>query len=134
MELGLLPQGFCRIDDNELGDNFAQHALENHQNDDVWFLSLPVAPDYKIAKTKTRRIISLMSWVAVCYGSSKEKAEPLSFCFNCVKLVMRNDLCDILKHCAGCQRATYCSAECQKENWPLHKKMCKIDVKKIVNC
>lgn len=27
--------------------------------------------------------------------------------------------------CAGCQRSTYCSKECQKADWPSHKRECK---------
>ncbi|KAI0685775.1 hypothetical protein C8T65DRAFT_591850 [Cerioporus squamosus] len=30
-----------------------------------------------------------------------------------------------LKKCARCQKDTYCSEKCQRENWPRHKKNCK---------
>ncbi|KDR81711.1 hypothetical protein GALMADRAFT_59073 [Galerina marginata CBS 339.88] len=29
--------------------------------------------------------------------------------------------------CSGCKTAFYCGATCQKEQWPLHKKECKIN-------
>lgn len=28
------------------------------------------------------------------------------------------------KKCSGCSVARYCSVECQRENWPKHKKVC----------
>lgn len=31
-----------------------------------------------------------------------------------------------LMACGRCKVATYCSKECQKENYPLHKKFCKV--------
>ncbi|KAF7344531.1 hypothetical protein MSAN_01935000 [Mycena sanguinolenta] len=36
-----------------------------------------------------------------------------------------------LKHrrCGSCQKAAYCSKECQKEHWPIHKKTCQLQRK-----
>ncbi|KAJ6495273.1 hypothetical protein C8R45DRAFT_165687 [Mycena sanguinolenta] len=33
-----------------------------------------------------------------------------------------------LKHrmCGSCQKDAYCSKECQKEQWPIHKKTCQL--------
>ena len=30
------------------------------------------------------------------------------------------------KKCSGCGTARYCSADCQKQHWPLHKRACKV--------
>lgn len=32
---------------------------------------------------------------------------------------------DATKHCGKCKAKWYCSADCQKKNWPEHKKTCK---------
>ena len=39
------------------------------------------------------------------------------YCMNCDKL-------GVLKSCAGCRAARYCSDECQKIDWPNHKIAC----------
>ena len=42
----------------------------------------------------------------------------LKKCLCCFKEVEGN-----LK-CCGCRTASYCSRECQKEHWPVHKNIC----------
>lgn len=32
-----------------------------------------------------------------------------------------------LRRCAGCQTAAYCSIECQKADWKVHKELCKME-------
>jgi hypothetical protein len=44
-------------------------------------------------------------------------------CHTCGKL-------DGKKVCGGCLNARYCSVQCQKEHWPLHKPFCKKEEKK----
>ncbi|KAK6991798.1 hypothetical protein R3P38DRAFT_3090981 [Favolaschia claudopus] len=38
-----------------------------------------------------------------------------------------NTLCDQIadRQCSECKKARYCSRECQKQNWPTHKIVCK---------
>jgi ankyrin repeat protein len=42
----------------------------------------------------------------------------INFCSQCAKTVK----CML---CSGCRQATYCSTECQKNHWPVHKVLCK---------
>ncbi|RDL37523.1 Uncharacterized protein BP5553_04956 [Venustampulla echinocandica] len=43
-------------------------------------------------------------------------------CFTCHKLPA--ELPQPLKRCAKCQKAFYCSQECQKQDWKNHKRLC----------
>ena len=49
------------------------------------------------------------------------KGSGLLQCYGCKKHHQR----DALKRCAGCLSVAYCSAECQKAHWKLHKPACR---------
>jgi len=51
----------------------------------------------------------------------REKKAKLVTCNNCQK---RSSITN-MKKCGRCQNATYCSVECQKEDWSFHKSTCK---------
>ncbi|OBT67167.1 hypothetical protein VE03_02665 [Pseudogymnoascus sp. 23342-1-I1] len=55
-------------------------------------------------------------------GAQTSTPEPPSSCFNCNKL--QTELSKPLKCCAKCQTSLYCSRECQKANWKIHKPTC----------
>jgi len=54
------------------------------------------------------------------YYDPKRNEEKM-FCWNCTK---RDETLKGFKKCSRCKEARYCSRECQKENWPEHKKSC----------
>ena len=58
-----------------------------------------------------------------------EKAEEFLKTLNVLELVCSycNAIAirDYFKKCAECRRAAYCSKECQKKHWPVHKAVCK---------
>ncbi len=47
------------------------------------------------------------------------------FACKCARL-LKDDTVPALKMCGKCKRVYYCSAACQRSNWPFHKKMCKL--------
>lgn len=50
------------------------------------------------------------------------KKDNMCTCHSCG--IKESDLLTSLLICGVCRRATYCSLDCQKEHWPLHKAAC----------
>jgi hypothetical protein len=62
-------------------------------------------------------------WLTQTFVGRRDVKEDLStnskVCFRCKKYSKH------LKYCAKCVRVSYCSKECQRENWSEHKRECK---------
>jgi len=77
----------------------------------------------------SRQLSKLQSILESCSGESAlEEADALS---KLVKKVKPCAKCSKLTICARCACRTvwYCGAECQKADWPVHKKLCKAKTK-----
>ncbi|XP_069840415.1 putative protein MSS51 homolog, mitochondrial isoform X2 [Dendropsophus ebraccatus] len=51
--------------------------------------------------------------------------ETYKFCAQCRKLPSRLADPRAMRRCKRCQNIYYCSSECHRENWPVHKKFCR---------
>ncbi|KDR68108.1 hypothetical protein GALMADRAFT_283213 [Galerina marginata CBS 339.88] len=58
---------------------------------------------------------------AVCWGLGNLPPSKLFFCFTCDKTPEGDKE---YQRCAKCKSITYCSRECQKRDWPRHKRGC----------
>ena len=63
------------------------------------------------------KLLTLSVWLSKDSCPYLSVGIPGTYCQTCLK---RNNL----KYCSKCKRITYCSAECQKKDWPIHKKSC----------
>ena len=64
-----------------------------------------------------------------CMDAKKEEAKTMgkvAECFGCKKSFPKH----FLVKCSGCNFATYCSPECQGNDWSSHKKECKAYLEK----
>lgn len=51
----------------------------------------------------------------------EEQKKPLRLCSQCMHVGSSGNT----QMCAGCRVERYCSAECQKAHWPMHREKCK---------
>ncbi|XP_040032764.2 putative protein MSS51 homolog, mitochondrial [Gasterosteus aculeatus] len=56
----------------------------------------------------------------------KKMEETFEFCTSCNRLPARLAEGQTLKRCVKCLNVYYCTKECQRKDWPLHKKVCKM--------
>ncbi|KAJ7169363.1 hypothetical protein C8R43DRAFT_982900 [Mycena crocata] len=59
-------------------------------------------------------------------SAAVEPGVKISGCMTCGLTVNKKKL----KTCQKCRRANYCSVECQRADWPIHKPSCKIPIDK----
>lgn len=50
--------------------------------------------------------------------------DTFRFCAYCKALPHGLSSCKVLRHCKRCRNVYYCDAECQRSDWPAHRKVC----------
>ncbi|XP_047667660.1 putative protein MSS51 homolog, mitochondrial [Tachysurus fulvidraco] len=123
-EVPALPDSFAPSPDSVFSDQFGFYSLDSN----VPGLSKVILDNLNMKDFSEYRA-ALEGRAKVGFSSHKEMfqkmEETFKFCACCSKLP--RDLPDRseLRRCAKCLNVYYCSKECQKKDWSLHKKFCK---------
>uniref|UniRef100_A0A7M4DUJ0 MSS51 mitochondrial translational activator n=1 Tax=Crocodylus porosus TaxID=8502 RepID=A0A7M4DUJ0_CROPO len=78
--------------------------------------NIPVMPDY---------LTFTDFGIRTYFDMFKKMEDTFKFCVECKKLPDALPDSKNLRRCKRCQNVYYCSPECQRANWPVHKKFCK---------
>ena len=94
---------------------FTVASLENEEGDEDTGPYIPSAPPRRPIKNESPTEEEIDAYMEAC-----RLAKP--YCENCGKTDVP------LFACSGCKQVKYCSKECQKEHWRIHKPDCKPSV------
>jgi hypothetical protein len=104
--------------------------LRRGVNDTTWrlhsFPCFPVCDSDKCNLIATKCMEKMVSTLASVTGDECfSSVDAATQCKNCLKFNSGGESKRFLE-CSRCITACYCSAECQKAHWPIHKKACKL--------
>jgi hypothetical protein len=89
------------------------------------FPCFPVCDSEKCYLIATKCAEKMLNTLTSITGEERFSApEALTQCFNCHLMNFGGESKRL--DCSRCNTACYCSAECQKSHWPIHKKACKL--------
>ncbi|XP_074867376.1 putative protein MSS51 homolog, mitochondrial [Carettochelys insculpta] len=86
-------------------------------------LNMKSYDEYKSAMDGKR--LGMDFGIRTYFDMFQKMEDTFKFCAECKKLPDALANPRSLRRCKRCQNVYYCSSECQRANWPVHKKLCK---------
>nr|XP_056722566.1 putative protein MSS51 homolog, mitochondrial [Euleptes europaea] len=105
--------GFLAMDSNVPG--LSQVILQK--------LNMKSYDEYRSAMEGKKRSVDF--GIRSYFEMFQKMEDTFKFCVECKKLPESLPNPKSLRRCKRCQNVYYCGSECQRANWPVHKKFCK---------
>ncbi|XP_074519853.1 putative protein MSS51 homolog, mitochondrial [Halichoeres trimaculatus] len=125
-QIPALPQSYSPGTDSVFSDLSAFHSLDSN----VPGLSKVILDKLKMKDYGEYRAALEGQTKGIKFQNYKElfqkMEETFMFCTSCNKLPEHLTEGQTLKRCAKCLNVYYCTKDCQKKDWPQHKKVCKL--------
>ncbi|XP_061564415.1 putative protein MSS51 homolog, mitochondrial [Cololabis saira] len=125
-QIPALPQSYAPGTDSVFSDQSGFFSLDYHvpglSKVILNKLNLNDYGDYRAAVEGKAKGISFRNYKEMF----QKMEETFKFCTGCNKLPEHLAEGQTLKRCVKCLNVYYCTKDCQKKDWPLHKKVCKI--------
>ncbi|CAL9699013.1 unnamed protein product [Knipowitschia caucasica] len=123
--LPALPQSFAPTTESVFSDLSGFHSMDSNvpglSKVILNKLNMKDYGEYRAAVEGKPKGISFRTYKEMF----QKMEETFKFCTGCNKLPEQLSQGQSLKRCIKCLNVYYCTKECQRNNWPLHKKVCK---------
>uniref|UniRef100_A0A672FD64 MYND-type domain-containing protein n=1 Tax=Salarias fasciatus TaxID=181472 RepID=A0A672FD64_SALFA len=120
-----LPESFAPGADTVFSDQSGFHSLDSNvpglSQVILDKLNMKDYGEYRSAVEGKVRGISFRNYKEMF----QKMEETFKFCTGCSRLPGQLGEGQSLKRCVKCLNVYYCTKDCQKKDWPLHKKFCK---------